>query len=185
INEEIGKRNLEIIDYEISKYFRMKRSREKKRKELEKIDSEIATNVQTGKPVRTIGDLIEDGVFVLDELLNRKTSKGYDKRIRGLIEVMRSIPRHDYSILKKRFQDGKVLVQIPDERLAGSLVRVAGYKHCILYLAPILETKSYEYVKKIAGHEVAHLFLHSDFSMKKKESVCEAESDLKVIEWGF
>jgi len=189
INEEIQRKNVEILNREISRFYEEKHDRQKRRKELERIEEEIrleiAANVSAGKAIRTVSELIDDGIFTLEELLNLKTLEGYGKRVRALIEVLRALPEGDYKNLKEMFQDGKVLVQIPDERLAGSLVRVAGYKHCTLYLAPTLESHPYSYVKSVVGHELAHLLLHSDFSMKKRIGIAEKEAELKSKEWGF
>jgi len=185
INVEITRKNVEILNREISRFYEEKHDRQKRRKELERVEAEIAADMPLGKPIRTVSELIDDGIFTLEELLNLKTLEGYGKRVRALIEVLRALPEGDYKNLKEMFQDGKVLVQIPNKELAGSLSRVAKYVHAIFYLSPELESRSYSYVKNIAAHELSHLFLHSDFSIHKKESVAEAESNLKVIEWGF
>ena len=199
INKRMQTQNVERLNAEISNYFITKRKQDrharankKRRETLDKIEAQIQSeminemaDIPTGKPVRAVSQLIEDELFTIEGLLKRKTSKGYDKRIRGLVEILRSIPEREYYRLKQIFQDGKVLIQIPDRELAGCVLRVAKYTHCTLYLSPMLEEHSYSYVKGIIGHELAHLLLHSDFSMKKRTSIAEAEATLKSKEWGF
>lgn len=194
--KEIGKQNLEKVEYEISKYFLMKekqhrqtRAAQERREKLEKIESqirsEVSVNVPIGKPKRAIGDLIEDKIFALEELLKLKRKKGFGKRLRGLIEVLCCIPEKDYCTLKEIFSDGRVFVHIPKIELAGSISKVGEFKDFVLYLDSELESRPYSYVRKVAGHELAHLLLHSDFSIQKKESVAEAEANLQTAIWGF
>jgi len=87
--------------------------------------------------------------------------------------------------LKEIFSNGKVLIQIPDKRLAGRITRVKRFADSILYLSPVLEEHSYLYVKNVCAHELSHILLHSDFSTKKKENIVEREAELKTAEWGF
>jgi len=197
IYKRIGEESADMLNAEISNYFitkgkqdRQARATQKRRETLNKIQirSEMINemdNMPTGKAIRTVSQLIEDELFTIEELLKCKTSKGYDKRSRALIEVLCVVPQREYTVLKRIFRDGKVLIQIPDKELAGSVSKIAEYKHCSLYLSPELESRSYLYVKGIVGHELAHLLLHSDFSMKKRTSIAEAEATLKSKEWGF
>ena len=199
VYEEIERESTDKLINEIRNYYKTKgkqdrqaRATQKRRETLNKIEAQIRSeminemdNMPTGKPVRTVFQLIEDRIFTIEELLECKTSKGYDKRIRGLVEILSSIPGTEYTVLKRMFRNEKVLIQIPDKRLAGRITRVKRYTDCALYLSPVLEEHSYSYVKGIIGHELAHLLLHSGFSMKKRTSIAEAEATLKSKEWGF
>jgi len=173
IYEKIGKESTEILKNEIRNYYKTK----SRKLELEtSID-----HTPNGKP-RSVTMLVKDGIITSKQLI---PDRGQDRRTKALCEVLCSINEKEYSTLKEIFSNGKVLIQIPDKRLAGRITRVKRFADSILYLSPVLEEHSYLYVKNVCAHEIAHLLLHSDFSTKKKMSLVEKEAELKSVEWGF
>jgi len=185
IYERIERQTVDALNAEISNYYGMKRPQQKRREKLNEIETQIRskiTNIPAGKPLRSQFQLVKDKILTTKILL---PYRGQDNRTRALVDVLCSINENEYTTLKEIFSNGKVLIEIPDKKIAGSLSRIAEYKLCTLYLSPELESRLYLYVKGVVAHELAHLLLHRDFSTKKKESLVEKEADLKAIEWGF
>lgn len=187
--KEIGKKNLDRINFEISEYFRTKGRREKVKKQmrvwLDKVEKEIRfevlTNIPAWKPIRSMYCLIKDKVLTSDILLGNDL----DKRTRALTQVLCFIPETDYQKLKEICDKKKVIFQIPHKDLAGSLSRIASFKDACLYLSPILEERSYNEVLNVCAHEIAHLLLHNSFSTAKSKNIQEKEAEIKSAEWGF
>jgi len=130
------------------------------------------------KPLRSIDDLIKDG------LLPPMQRIGEDLRSRGFRDVLCSVPPVDYKDIKKRFENDKVLVWIPDENLHGCIWNVKREVGSMFYLSPELETFTYPHVMNICAHELSHLCLHP-FSGKRTKSLKEMQADISAIEWGY
>jgi len=131
-----------------------------------------------GKPLRSIDDLIEDG------LLPPMQRIGEDLRSRGFRDVLCSVPPVDYKDIKKRFENDKVLVWIPDENLNGCIYKVQREVDSMLYLSPKLESFTYPHILNITAHEIAHLIWHP-FSIDRQKSLIEKQANIATIEWGY
>ncbi|MDA2921182.1 hypothetical protein MYX76_17105 [Desulfobacterota bacterium AH_259_B03_O07] len=191
--EEMQRQNMDKLNYEISKYFLTKGKKDRqatvsqeRREKLKEIESQIrfekAHTVPVGKPLRSQLQLIRDKLLTTKQLI---PDEGQDKRVKALCEVLCAINEREYEVLKKLFADGKIIIEIPDKRLAGRVSRVKKFTDAIFYLSPDLESRPYSYVREVTAHEVAHVLLHSDFSVNKRISLQEAEAKLKTKEWEF
>jgi len=108
-------------------------------------------------------------------------------RVKALVEILCNIPSGDYQRLKQTFKNNKILIHIPRKGLGGEVRIVEKDTNCLLYLSPMLENFSYEFVLNTVGHELSHLLLNLDDLGKNgmRRNLVEAEADCLTSEWGY
>jgi len=172
IFKKIAEGSADILKNEIRNYYKTK---------SRKLELETSIDNIPGEPVRTISQLVRDKILTTKILL---PDRGQDLRTKALCQILCCIPCSDYENLKKRFKDGKILVQIPSAKVGGYISRIKRDVGFVLYLSPQLESCKYSYILNTVGHELSHLLLHSDFSSKNK-SLIEKQASLKTLIWGY
>jgi len=170
IFKKIAEGSADILKNEIRNYYKTK-----SRKNETSIDN------TPGKPVRSVSQLVRDKIITSKQLV---PDRGQDLRIRALCEVLCSIPLIDYEDLKKRFENDRVLIQVPRRGLAGCVSRIERNIDCTLYLSPLLESYKYSYIRNTVAHELSHVLLHSDFSSKNK-NIVEKQAEVQALSWGY
>ena len=129
------------------------------------------------KPLRDVNKLIEDKIG--DRNLFNVEAMGRYLRTTALTEILCSMPANDYAGLRLVMAEKKVVFFLPTIETGGEL-REGG--EIIFYLGTGLEKESFDKVKYVTAHELAHVIWHHDFPDKLRWQV-ESSAHEKAWEW--